>query len=56
MSVARMLLNTTSVTAHDAGQLLAVSKCTLIDKYYLLDQRTICHQNIPITWESGNGK
>ena len=32
MFVAQMLLNTTSVTAHDAGQLLAVSKCTLIGK------------------------
>ena len=30
MFVARMILNTTSFTAHGAGQLLAVSKCELV--------------------------
>ena len=48
MFVARMLPNTTSVAAHDAGQLLAVTKCTTT-KHYLLDRRSTCHQNIPIT-------
>ena len=28
--IARIILNTTSVTAHDAGQLLAVPKCVLV--------------------------
>ena len=56
MFVVRMLLNTTSVTAHDAGKLLAVTKYPTIKHYYFLDRRLIfCHQNIPITWPTRNG-
>ena len=43
MFIARMILNTTLVTAHDAEQLLAVSKCELVYQYYLADRSGSCH-------------
>ena len=54
MFVARMILNTTSVTAHDEGQLLAVLKCELVYQYFLADRSGSYYLNILITWLSTN--
>ena len=54
MFLARMILNSTSVAAQDAGQQLAVSKCALVYQYFLSGQSGSCHLNIPITWTNNN--
>jgi hypothetical protein len=58
MHVARLLLNSTSVTGYDSGNFLAVSKCAQIKTYYFYkktlwdDKIPLCTNTIPIKYFS----
>ena len=47
---ARMLMRTTNIMAHLAGQYLSAYECDKIEEYYL-DAREKCYKSIPIRYE-----
>ena len=50
---ARMLLNTYKITAHLAGELLAINECEVINTYYLA-KKDKCYKSIPINFHKFN--